>query len=75
MDNEDCDLLSIVRSCNASTLTTPTTIFENPPPPQIETTTNNITFPQSVTPFCFDDFTFNQENNSISFPHLNQMTS
>jgi hypothetical protein len=71
MDNDDCYLFSIVRSCNATTFTTPTTIFEDPPPPPIETTTtttaNNIAFPQSTTPSFFDDFTFNHEKSPFSF--------
>jgi len=72
MDNDDWDLFSIMHICNINTFTTPATISETLTPPQILTTTtiNNIISPQSTTPSCYDDFTFIQENNAISFAPL-----
>jgi hypothetical protein len=73
MDNDDWDLFSIVRSCNTTTtFTTSATNSETLTPPQILTTTtiSNIISSQSTTSSCYDDFTFIQENNAISFaPH------
>ena len=69
MDNVDCDLFFIVRKCKATTLAHPTTNFETPPP-TTTTLNDNTVSPQNITPFYFDDFTFNHENNSIPFAPL-----
>ncbi|KAL5073559.1 hypothetical protein RYX36_012543 [Vicia faba] len=67
MDNDDCDLFSILHSCNANT-------FQTLPPPQnlitTSTITNNIISPQNTTPSYFDDFSLTQENRSVSFSPL-----
>ncbi|KAL5073549.1 hypothetical protein RYX36_012533, partial [Vicia faba] len=59
MDNDDCDLFSIVHSCKATTFTSPTTIFETLPPPRT-----------STTPSYFDNFSLTLENRSTCFPPL-----
>jgi len=69
MDNDNCDLFSIVRSCKAATFATPTTDFETLPP-TLTTTTNNIISPQNSTPPCFDYFSFSEENSSTPITPL-----
>ncbi|RHN41688.1 hypothetical protein MtrunA17_Chr8g0368721 [Medicago truncatula] len=68
MDNDNCDLFSIVRSCKATTFATPTTNFETLPP-TLTTTTNNIISPQNTTP-CFDYFSFFEDNSSAPITPL-----
>jgi hypothetical protein len=70
MEN-DWDLSSIVRRCKVTTFTNPSTFCETPPQNLTTmvttTTTNSLVSPINTTPSCFPDFTFNQENSSISF--------
>ncbi|CAK8575387.1 unnamed protein product [Lathyrus sativus] len=74
MDNNDCDLFSIVHSCKANAYTSSTTILETLPPPQTlttaSTTTSSIISPQNTTPFYLDDFSLTQENRSVGFSPL-----
>jgi len=73
MENDDWDLFSIVRSCKATTNTTPATFFETATPTLPITTntiTNNITSPHNTTSYCFDDFTLTQENSTIPISPL-----
>ncbi|WJX89626.1 hypothetical protein P8452_71606 [Trifolium repens] len=68
MDDGEWDLMSIVRSCKATTFTNPNNIFEMSPPPQTPitiTTTNNIIPTQNTTPSYFSDLTVIQNNNQV----------
>ncbi|WJX89590.1 hypothetical protein P8452_71574 [Trifolium repens] len=67
MDDGEWDLMSIVRSCKATTVTNPNNIFEMSPPqtPITITTTNNIIPTQNTTPSYFSDLTVIQNNNQV----------
>jgi hypothetical protein len=73
MEN-DWDLSSIVRQCKVTTFTNPSTFCEIPPQnlatTVTTTATNSLLSPINITPSCFPDFTFNQENSAISFTQL-----
>lgn len=79
MANVDWDLFSIVRSCNATSLTPPTifepspniySIFETSPHSPTNTTLNKVISLQNYTPSYFDDFNLSHENNPIPFSPL-----
>jgi hypothetical protein len=63
-----------VRQCKVTTFTNPSTFCEIPPQnlatTVTTTATNSLLSPINITPSCFPDFTFNQENSAISFTQL-----
>ncbi|KAL5073558.1 hypothetical protein RYX36_012542, partial [Vicia faba] len=74
MENDDCDLFSIVNSCKATTCSSPTIVFENLPPPQTLTSyfddsrgTNNYSNIYNI-PLLF-------EQQQIQLNHNNQVSA